>query len=179
MKKVILSAIAVFTFGVVSAQDVSNSIKVNPLSLIGGGTDLLSYEFKAGEKSSILIGAGTGGFKLGGTKYSNSGAEVQYRFYFGDALDSWYAAPQVGYNTGKVKFDDVFEGGESEDLKFSSLKLGAKFGHQWAFDSGFTIDLNIGAAYRNFKYKGDSTASEGLKASGVLPNLGFALGYSF
>ena len=176
-----MTAIAVMTLGAANAQDIKNTIKFNPLALLGGNSDLLSYERAINDSQSIMLGAGTGGFKFGDYEYKNSGAELQYRFYFGDVLDSWYAGAQAGFTSGKVTyttFDDNFDLASGED-KFSSIKLGGKFGHQWAFDSGFTIDLNIGAAYRNFNYKGGDDSSLDLKANGIVPTFAFALGYSF
>ena len=51
----------VFAFSFANAQE--NIIKANPLSVLGG-TDLLSYEHKLGDNSSLLVGAGIGGFNL-------------------------------------------------------------------------------------------------------------------
>jgi Protein of unknown function (DUF3575) len=183
MKKIILSAFALVTFGFASAQE--SAIKVNPLSLLGG-TDLVSYEFKLGEKSTGIVGGGIGGFKIGDAKYSNLGGEVQYRYYFEEALKGWYAGGQVGYSSGKVKFENTvsidsngnFVSGSSE-TNFGSLKIGAKGGYQWIWDSGFTLDLNLGVAYNSFSYDSSDGAFSTLKASGVLPNFGFGLGYAF
>ena len=105
MKKIILTAIAVFAFGFANAQE--NIIKANPLALLGG-TDMVSFEHKLGDNTSLVFGAGIGGFKIGGAKYSNMGAEVQYRYYFNEALKGLYAGGQVGYSSGKVKLDNYF-----------------------------------------------------------------------
>jgi hypothetical protein len=174
MKKIILTAAAVFVFGFANAQE--NIIKANPLSILGG-TDLLSFEHKIGDHTSAVLGLGYGGFSIGGAKYTNMGAELQYRYYFNEALKGFYGGGQIGYSFGKVTMDD-FLGGASEDIKFSAIKVGAKGGYQWVWDSGFSLDLNLGLAFNNFKYA-DSTNSVGLKASGVLPNFGFGLGYAF
>jgi hypothetical protein len=183
MKKIILSALAMFAFTLVSAQE--NIIKANPLSVLGG-TDLLSIEHKLGDNSSILVGAGIGGFKIGTAKYSNMGAEVQYRYYFNEALKGLYAGGQIGYSSGKVKIDGfpTITGGTSivtttNETNFSSLKVGGKGGYQWVWDSGFSLDLNVGMAYNNFSYKNSDASFSTLKASGVLPNFGFGLGYAF
>ncbi len=169
MKKIILTAIAVCAFGFANAQE--NIIKANPLALLGG-TDMVSFEHKLGENTSILLGAGIGGYKIGDAEYSNMGAEVQYRYYFEEAFKGFYAGGQVGYSSGKVKI-------LSSETNFGSFKLGGKGGYQWVWDSGFSLDLNIGIAYNNFSYKDSSGAFTSLKASGVLPNFGFGLGYAF
>jgi len=179
MKKIILTAAAVFAFSFANAQE--NIIKANPLSILGG-TDLLSFEHKVGDHTSALLGLGYGGFSIGGAKYTNMGAEVQYRYYFDESLKGFYGGGQIGYSFGKVTMDDLFAGTTlatgSTDTKFSALKVGAKGGYQWVWDSGFSLDLNLGLAFNNFKYA-DENSSIGLKASGVLPNFGFGLGYAF
>lgn len=176
MKKIILTAVAVFGFAFANAQE--NVIKVNPLSILGG-TDLVSYEFKIGEKSSFLVGAGIGGFKIGDAKYSNYGAEVQYRYYFKEALKGFYVGGQAGYSLGKVKTEGTLFTTETSESNFGSFRLGAKGGYQWIWNSGFSLDLNLGLAYNNFSYKDTNSSTSSLKASGILPNFGFGLGYAF
>jgi hypothetical protein len=183
MKKIFLTAAAVFVFCFANAQE--NIIKANPLAILGG-TDMVSFEHKLDDKTSILFGAGIGGFKIGDAKYSNMGAEVQYRYYFDEALKGFYAGGQVGYSSGKVKLGNVISFDSNLNLvtttnetKFGSFKLGAKGGYQWVWDSGFSLDLNLGLAYNNFSYKNSDAAFSGLEASGVLPNFGFGLGYAF
>ena len=184
MKKIILTAIAVCAFGFANAQE--NIIKANPLALLGG-TDMVSFEHKLGDNTSILIGAGIGGFKIGDAKYSNMGAEVQYRYYFEEALKGFYAGGQLGYSSGKVTLDSynltigspLFGTATTSETNFGSLRIGGKGGYQWVWGSGFSLDLNIGVAYNSFSYKSSDASFSTLKASGVLPNFGFALGYAF
>lgn len=179
MKKILLAS-AIALFGLANAQE--NSIKVNPFALLGG-SDLVSYERAIGEKSSVGINAGIGGFKLGGLKYTQGGGGAFYRYYFGDqVLKGWYGHGGVSYSGGKVKNEvaaDFFmdEEVDNSEIKFGSFGVQAKAGYQWVWNSGFTLDLNAGLAYSSFNYKGDDT--EGLKGSGFLPAFGVALGYSF
>lgn len=184
MKKLLFAAAALFTFGFANAQE--NVIKANPLSFFGG-SDLVSFEHKLGDHSSALLGLGISGFKIGDAKYSSQGAEVQYRYYFDEALQGWYAGGQVGYNGGKVKFENSYVYNTStgnydsgtQETKFTAFKVGAKGGYQWIWDSGFALDLNLGFGYNSYKYTDNSGVFSGLKASGILPNLGFGLGYAF
>jgi hypothetical protein len=183
MKKVLLTAVAVFAFVFANAQE--NIIKANPLSILGG-SDLVSFEHKLSDMSSVVIGTGIGGFKIGDAKYSSFGVEAQYRYYFNEALKGFYAGGQLGYTSGKVKlegfpsFDENFNLiSETFETNFGALKIGAKGGYQWIWDSGFSLDLNLGIAYNNFNYKSSDSTFDTLKASGVLPNFGFALGYAF
>ena len=169
MKKIILSAVAVMAFGFMNAQE--NIIKANPLSLIGG-TDLISFERKIGDKTSLLLGLGAGSFKIGDERYSSFGGEIQYRYYFTEALRGFYAGSQLGYSAGKVKLSS------SNKIDFGALEIGGKGGYQWVWGSGFSLDLNLGIAHNNFYYE-DSSSTIPLKAKGFLPNFGFALGYAF
>jgi Protein of unknown function (DUF3575) len=186
MKKIILSMVALASFGFANAQE--NVVKVNPLSLLGG-SDLVAYELKVSEKSSVMLGAGAGGFSFGGAKYSSIGAEVQYRYYFTEALKGWYAGGQVGFESGKVTTDfsgfsingSSISSSTNSETKYTNFKAGGKAGYQWIFGSGFTLDLNLGLAYKTYNYKSDAGSSDfsGFKASGVLPTFAFALGYAF
>lgn len=180
MKKFFLVG-ALALCGAMSAQ--KNSVKANPFALLGG-SDLVSYERAIGGNSTVGVGAGIGGFKLGGVKYSQAGGSVFYRYYFGEALKGWYGHGGVSYSGGKVKTENSgfsFDGNtireNSEDVKFGAFGAQVKAGYQWVWNSGFTLDLNAGVGYSSFSYDGD--ASIGLKGSGILPTLGVALGYSF
>ena len=182
MKKIILSAIAIFTIGFANAQE--NSIKVNPLSFFGGN-DLVSFEHKLGDSGSLALGLGFSSLSVDNSTYSNIGAELQYRFYFEEALKGWYAGPNVGFTSGKVKTDYSGYGfsssSSSYEDKYTRLQIGARGGYQWIFGSGFTLDLNLGFAYNNIKYSNESSTANGsdLKVSGIFPNFGLGLGYSF
>lgn len=183
MKKIILTAVVVLCLSFANAQE--SIVKANPLAFLGG-SDLVSYEHKLGENTSFVLGAGIGGFSIGGAKYSSFGAEAQYRYYFNEALKGLYAGGQIGYTSGKVtseeyKFSFTYPYTTLYEYSttFSSFELGAKGGYQWVWDSGFCLDLNLGIAYNNFSYKDSGTGFDSLSASGVLPNFGLGLGYAF
>jgi hypothetical protein len=184
MKKLIVMA-AFAVAGLVNAQE--NIVKANPLALLGG-TDLLSYEFGVADQSTIVLGVGYGGYKLGGADYTSFGGEAQYRYYFSEKFKGWYGAGRASFSSGEVKTD--FSGlgfdsnGTSSKQDFTSFGAGVLAGYQWVFDSGFVIDLNLGAAYSKFDYKSSASNSEDnitldLKGSGILPTFGFGLGYAF
>jgi hypothetical protein len=179
MKKIltlIVLALSVYA----NAQD--NVVKVNPLALLGG-SDLVSYERVVSDNSSVILGVGFSQFKFGDLKYSSAGAELQYRYYFREVLSGWYAGGQAGYSNGKAAIDTSYSDSFyaqniEESIKFNSLKIGIKGGHQWVWDSGFSLDLNLGVAHNTFNYS-ENTDPELFQVSGVFPNLGVALGYSF
>ena len=182
MKKLLFCVIGMLSFGAVVAQE--NAVKLNPLSFFGG-SDLFSYERKLSTHSSGIIGAGFSSYSFGSENYTSAGGELQYRYSFTEAIEGWYAGAQVGFTSGKVKIDDNFYGfgnqasPSSYETKFSSVKAGAKGGYQWAWNSGFVLDLNLGFGYSSFKYDDNNGNFSTLKGSGILPNLGFALGYAF
>lgn len=177
MKKLFLVG-AFALFGAMNAQQ--NSVKLNPFAILGG-SDLLTYERAVGEQSSVGVGAGYGGFKIADNKYTNLGASVFYRYYFSEALKGWYGMGGIAYNNGKVTttgYDENFNTTE-EKVNFNSFGGTVKVGYQWLWDSGFTLDLNGGLGYSSFKYDQSGTVNDGLKASGLLPAFGLALGYSW
>lgn len=184
MKKFFLVG-ALALCGAMSAQ--KNSVKANPFALLGG-SDLVSYERAIGGNSTVGVGAGIGGFKLGGVKYSQAGGSVFYRYYFGEALKGWYGHGGVSYSGGKVKTENegisfdinansISANKSSEEVKFGAFGAQVKAGYQWVWNSGFTLDLNAGIGYTSFNY--DNSETTGLKGNGILPALGVALGYSF
>ena len=177
MKKLLLIVFAVLGSMAVNAQD--NVVKINPLSILGG-SDLISYERYLTDHTSGVISAGFGGFKIGGFKYKSAGAGLQYRYYLSESLFGFYGGAVLAFHKGKVESKDELNLGTASDTKFSSFGGGLKVGYQWIWDSGFSLDLNLGASYKKFNY--DSTADEssiGLKGNGIGPTLGLGLGYAF
>lgn len=183
MKKIIFTAITILSIGFASAQE--NAIKANPLALLGG-TDLISYERKVSDNSTASLGLGFATFNFGGVTYTSTGAEVQYRYYFEEALKKWYAGGQVGYTAGKIKQDysgfGFTQAQQPDDIKYTSFVVGAKGGYQFVFKNNIIIDLNLGFAYNKFGYSdtgSQQTFVNTLKGSAILPTFGFAVGYAF
>lgn len=175
--KLVLAVVAVLIFSSVKAQE--NVIKVNPLGLAFGSTEL-SYERVLSEGSSLELAVAftnieaefTGGDK---SKISGFGAEVKYKLYFSSseyAPRGWYAAPLVNFHSVSGKSG-------SKEGKISIFGAGAVAGYQWVFggnDNGFALDLNFGARYINAKTSGDIS---GISFDGFLPGVGLSLGYAF
>ena len=169
MRNLGLLVLLALSFASLKAQE--NVIKVNPFALLGGN-DLVSYERALGEHSSGTIGAGYGGYQLGGLKYKNYGASLQYRYYFNEALTGFFGAAALGYSKGSVELDN-----DNDDIDFNSFGGGLRAGYQWIWDSGFSLDLNAGINYRSFSYEDDENIS--LKGNGILPSFGLGIGYAF
>jgi hypothetical protein len=180
MKKFFLFCLIVLSNYTINAQE--SAVKVNPFAFLWG-SDLVSYERMITDNSSGIIGVGVGGYNFGGAKYSNTGAEIQYRRYFEEVLNGWYAGGFAAYTSGKVEIEGSSFlpgfGVEDNETKFTSIRIGAKGGYQWIWDSGFLLDLNLGFAYSKFNYDNSDSTFSSLKASGVLPSGSIAIGYSF
>jgi len=161
-----------------SSKAQENVVKVNPLGLLFGAAQV-SYEKALNEESAfeISIAFASVNASVDGTdsKATGFGAEAKYKFYFSsshDAVRGWYAAPVVNYNSATAK-----SGGSKGTVAF--FGGGAVAGYQWVFggaDTGFALDLNLGAQYISTSTSGDIS---GLNISGVLPRLGLGLGYAF
>lgn len=177
---IVLACIAMgFAAQAQEATAPKSVVKANPLGLLFG-TANVAYERALNEKNSFVIAPTFGGFKFGGVKYSSLGLGAEYRFYLSKSQtipEGFYAGPGASFTSGKVSFED--EENEKEKIKFSSFGVRAMAGHQWIFNSGFTIDLNGGLGWQKFGYKDNNESFQGLKANGVFPSLGFSLGYAF
>ncbi len=181
MKSFIIALMLIAAVNIAVAQETApkNVVKINPLGVLFGSANL-AYERALTEKSSFLIAPSFGFFKLSGAKYSSFGLGAEYRFYLSKtktAPAGLFVAPGAGYTGGSVKVDDG-QGGTSK-TNFSAYYIKGILGHQWIWDSGFTLDLNGGIQYIGFSYKDDGSNFSTLKASGILPVIGLSIGYAF
>lgn len=191
MKKIILSGAVLFALGFTNAQENNNSktkttkyvVKANPLAIIGGN-DLVSIESNnlgmvlgGSDHFSSIIGLGIGSFGDGSSKFSSFGVDLQRRYYFKEVYKGFYLGTQGSFAFGKVKINET-GGTNNGKADFNSIRLGLKGGHQWLWNSGFTLDLNIGYSYAYYDYK-NSSFIKPLKSSHFLPNFGLGLGYAF
>jgi len=178
MKKSILCTLAILGFMSLNAQ--KNVVKVNPVGLIFGSAQL-GYERVLTDKSAIEISASytrldvTFDNSTSQTDINGFGAEGKYKLYFSSSKDAprgWYAAPLVNYSN--ISGDS----GDSEG-SVSIFGAGAVAGYQWVFgrnNSGFSLDLNLGAQYASISTDGNITSTD---VDSVIPRLGIAIGYAF
>lgn len=169
MKKLILSLVFVaFAFSI-NAQ--SNVIKTNPLGLAFGNFNA-TYERVLGTSSSILI-RGQYMYKIFGLKVGLGGVGLGYRYYITHAKkpvpSGFYVNPQAVYSFGSM--DDI----NDVSVSISTIGLGAELGYQWAWPSGFVLDLGLGPMYTIVL--GDNSDIE--LASGIGPTATLAIGYAF
>lgn len=183
MKKVLSFVALAMVLGFsANAQDAEaskqNVIKINPLGALFGSANL-AYERAISDKSSFVIAPSFGFFKNGGYKYTTYGLGLEYRFYLSGSKTApagFYVGPGVGYTFGQAKYED-FMGTGDDKTSVSGLSAKGVLGHQWIWSSGFTLDLNAGIQYFNLKFKDEGFTGEPF--SGILPALGFGLGYNF
>ena len=158
-----------------STEPVKNSVKANPLGLLFGSPDLLSYERAISDHSTLLLGLGYSSLSVEDLSYKAKGINLQYRYYFKEAIKDWYVLGSVASTSGKLS-------SSSESIEYSNILIGSKAGYQWVWESGFSLDLGGGFNYVIYDYDltGVTSLSESsIKANGVVLSLGFGLGYSW
>lgn len=158
MKKVLLTLITIIA---VNAAVNAQVIKVAPITLAFGVINA-GYEMPLGEKSSLYPSASL----YFGSTTTGIGAGLQYRKYLSASKDfpaGFYVAPEVQYASLKDK--------GLNDFSYSAFSLGAQLGYQWLLGDSFTIEVSAGPSY----WTGGSNSA--VKYTGVLPSIGFNLGY--
>lgn len=171
MKKLLLALVVCGLFitsnGV--AQERTKVVKTNPLGLAFGNFNV-AYEMVMNESSSLIFDVSYM-YELFGIKVNTFGVGAAYRYYFTHASKEvptgFYVNPQVGLSFGSA------EG----DVGFTTIGIGAELGYQWAWESGFTLDLGIGPNYTMISGDVDDVGFD--NTSGILPSATLAIGYAF
>lgn len=151
------------------AQERTKVVKTNPLGLAFGNFNV-TYEMVTNESSSLLFDVSYM-YKLFGINVNTFGVGAAYRYYFTHASKEiptgFYVNPQAGLSFGST------EG----DVGFTTIQIGAELGYQWAWESGFTLDLGIGPNYTIISGDVDNVGFN--STSGILPSATLAVGYAF
>ncbi len=172
MKKLFVSLffVVVATLSVNAQQQ--HVIKTNPIALAFGSFNA-TYEKVLNTKSSVLV-SGSYMFKFFNVSVNAGGLGAGYRYYFTHAKKEvptgFYVMPEAAFSFGSFKHDD------DSKSSFSSFGIGAELGYQWAWQSGFTLDLGIGPMYHSVTGNNTSGFS---KTSGIGPAMTIAIGYAF
>lgn len=149
-------------------------IKANPLGLLLGFATV-SYERAITEKSTFQVNGNYGSISIFGIGYTQAGAGVDYKFYGLSKKQSaprgFYVAPGIAFSNITVHFGD-------DKSSITSFILRGVLGHQWIWDSGFSLDLFAGF---NYYTNGSITLNQESynKFSGAIPTMGISLGYAF
>ncbi|MFM6954890.1 MAG: DUF3575 domain-containing protein [Sphingobacteriaceae bacterium] len=175
MKKYLPFFIFILFSTTVSAQEVKNVVKINPLSAFYRIASVF-YERALSEKTSVQLGIAFSAAKFEDTKYSGLALTPEYRFYLKkQAPRGVYLAPFVKYQRYTTS-DNVDKG------TYKSFGGGFMLGHQWVYKSSFVLDLFIGPAYNAGTYTAEygngnpdfNAAIDGLGVRG-----GLAIGFGF
>ncbi len=182
MKKIILTAVAVFAFGFTNAQEGKIEAKINPLGALFGrpeisGEYIVSDSF--GAELTIGIAFGTTGSSvsvgnLSSEKPTQSGfgfkAAGKYYFSPDKGGDGWYGGVYLRQESLKLTYPSNFAG---FDYKSNIFAGGLEFGKKWVFDSGLLIELGVGFG-RPFSEKRTFTNS-----NAEYDNASFEIGIDF
>jgi len=156
--------------GGLRAQAYDNVIKTSPIGLAFGNFNA-TYERVISESSSVLVSANYV-YQFLGIDVNTVGLRGAYRYYFThekkDVPTGFYVNPQIG-----VSF------GSADDFSYGTFTLGAEVGYQWAWDSGFVLDLGIGPNYTSLTGDADAIGFDAEGGSAILPSATLAIGYAF
>ena len=190
MKNIILTAIAVFTFGFTNAQKKFEA-KINPLGLFFGvpeisGEYIVSDHFAA----ELTLGFAFGKSSISGTVGSNNsekpnqsgfGIKAAAKYYFSpdEGADGWYGGIYLRQESLNLSYSNTYS---NYDYTSSVFAGGVEFGKKWVWDSGFLIELGAGVGrpfsetrkYSNRNSDYDTNYEVGVDFTGK-----FAVGYRF
>jgi hypothetical protein len=180
MKKLFVIVAFLVSAGALKAQEnISQAIKINPLSLFVV-TGNVAYEHATGNNQSVQVGVFYSGVSISGLKYSGLGITPEYRFYFAghkEALNGVYAAPFLRFQSFTFKEKET-----NNKANFTSFGGGATIGWEKTWNSGFVLDLFAGPSYNAGKFKNDADedtfdVSSGVNGFGI--RTGITLGFAF
>lgn len=188
MKKIILSVVAVFAFGLTNAQEVKYGVKV--------GGNLTNLRVDAGDLGTVVFKSNVG-FQVGGFaeikvaekfavqpealfSYESSdvsGADFNLSYINIPVLAKYYASekislqvgPQIGILVGaKAKMD-----GEKEDIKddLKSTNFGLNFGLGYNFTQKVAVDFRYNVGLTDIAENGFEGGK--MKTSGFSLSLGY------
>ncbi|MBD1397469.1 DUF3575 domain-containing protein [Pontibacter sp. JH31] len=198
MKIKLLFAVAAAAFLTFPLQDAKAQaqqpkravIKVNPLSafaLTGSGF----LEYAVTDNISAQLGAFTTGASISNVKFKGYGFTPEVRYYFSENK----AAPMGPYLAGygriqnfKLTVEKQDENGRDYSATYAPIGGGVAIGNQWIFNSGFALDVFLGAGYNGGNLKVNVGTEEDFDA-GIIGDMilgggfgfrpGITLGYNF
>ena len=144
-------------------------ISVNPL-LLALGYLPLNFRVALTEKLALGLHAYGRFFGLGKYKIHGGGGGASVKFFLnGTAIsDSWFVEP--GINAGYSIYDSK---------GYWSLSPSVVAGYTWVWDSGFLINLGIGAQYTHAFIDKNTFGKESFSLHGIMPTGEFSLGWAW
>ncbi len=191
MKKIVLLAVAIATFGVANAQKKFEA-KINPLGALFGRPDVSAeYIFSDHFGAELSLGFAFGKTGTAATfnnttsekpTQSGFGVKVTGKYYFSpdEGGDGWYGGIYLRQESLDLKYPSNFSTFNYESSIFAG---GVEFGKKWVFDSGLLIELGAGVG-RPFSEK-RTFSDPNNQNSNVAIEIGvdftgkFAVGYRF
>lgn len=164
--------------------DHSNVGKINFNSDIVEGGIPIAWEFKTNAKQSFQMAVTITYSKNDDSKTSGFGFSPEYRFYLSKnkpGISGVYAGPFASVNFLTYQNKQYGTSGYT-NIKYKATLFGGGvvFGHQWAWQSGFALDLNLGLGFKSVDYNNrpSNYYSEDFN-EGFIPRLGVGIGYAF
>jgi hypothetical protein len=198
MKNKIVYAIAAAALLFVPLQEVQAQaqqpkravIKVNPLSafaLTGSGF----LEYAVTDNVSAQLGAFTTGVSISNVKFRGYGFTPEVRYYFSENKVAPMGPYMAGYGriqNFKLTVEKKDEEGRDYSATYAPIGAGVAIGNQWIFNSGFALDVFLGAGYNGGSLKVNVGTEQDFD-TGILGDMilgggfgfrpGITLGYNF
>jgi hypothetical protein len=163
MKNKIVYAIAAAALLFAPLQDVQAQaqqpkravIKVNPLSafaLTGSGF----LEYAVTDNVSAQLGAFTTGVSISNVKFRGYGFTPEVRYYFSENKVAPMGPYMAGYGriqNFKLTVEKKDDEGRDYSATYAPIGAGVAIGNQWIFNSGFALDVFLGAGYNGGSLK--------------------------
>jgi hypothetical protein len=150
---------------------------------------MVGWEFKTNKRQSILVSVAPRYYRSEDYKRTGIGIGAEYRFYLSKnktGISGVYFGPAAAF--GRLNIDDMYSyyNGTTfvttrTSYKYTHFNIGAAFGHQWVWQSGFALDLGLGASFRisdddsQRPYYYSSFGRE----EGFIPRANVTIGYAF
>ena len=156
-------------------------ITVNPMIVIQG-LYLLHIETAIGNSGGIAVNAGGMFAGLGDMSLSAGILGFEYNIYFQNrALNGWYVGPIfnmlfIGETIKHYDYSQMPPVESTQSLSAFVFQAGGHAGYRWIWDSGFTLDLNLGLGYIGGNI---AALGSGFTFSGVFPVGGCDLGFAW
>ena len=144
-------------------------ISLNPLKLALGYLPL-NFTIALTHKMALGLHAYGRFFGFGETKIHGAGGGVSFKFFLsGSAIsDSWFVEP--GLDAGYSNYDKK---------GYWSLSPSVIAGYTWVWDSGFLINLGLGAEYTHAFVDKGFISKDSFGLQGILPTGEFSLGWAW
>ncbi len=170
-KTIAIGVVMLIASSAAFSQAYDHVMKTNPIGLAFGNINV-TYEHILNEKSSLHSSINYQ-YSLLGVKVNSFGVEGGYRYYFThskkDVPSGFYIQPQAAFTAGK----------DETDTSYSALRFGAEVGYQFAFESGFVLDLGLGPYFTNLFGDYADTDFDVDGSFLVLPSITIAVGYAW